>query len=94
LRLLGRSFRSSVPVGESLRWPAPVLVLGALLAYLIFLEVLGFLILTFCFMAVLFRSGAMSWFKSAACSALATSVVYTLFRLWLQVQLPSGLFGR
>jgi hypothetical protein len=94
LILLVRSLRSRERLNfGALRWPALVLVLAALLIYLLFLEALGFVIVTFCFLLLLFRFGETGWIKSAASSVVVTSLAYALFRLWLQVQLPRGWFG-
>jgi putative tricarboxylic transport membrane protein len=94
LILLVRSLRSRERLNfGALRWPALVLILAALLIYLLFLEALGFVIVTFCFLLLLFRFGETGWIKSAASSVVATSLAYALFRLWLQVQLPRGWFG-
>ncbi len=94
LILLARSLKSREQLGfGATQWPALLLVLGALLAYLLFLEELGFVIVTFVFLLLLFRFGKTGWIKSTAGSVIATSLAYALFRLWLQVQLPRGLFG-
>ena len=94
LILLARSLKSREQLGfGATQWPALLLVLGALLAYLLFLETLGFVIVTFLFLVLLFRFGKTGWIKSTAGSVIATSLAYALFRLWLKVQLPRGLFG-
>jgi len=94
LILLARSFMSRERLSfGALRWPALLLVLAALLSYLLFLEAIGFVVVTFCFLLLLFRFGETGWIKSAASSLVATSLAYALFRLWLQVQLPRGWFG-
>jgi hypothetical protein len=94
LILLARSLRSGDRLNfAAVRWSALVLVLAALLIYLLFLETLGFVIVTFCFLLLLFRFGEIGWIKSAASSVVATSLAYALFQLWLRVQLPRGWFG-
>jgi hypothetical protein len=94
LILLARSLRSRERLNfGAVRWSALVLVLAALLIYLLFLETLGFVIVTFCFLLLLFRFGEIGWIKSAASSIVATSLAYALFQLWLRVQLPRGWFG-
>jgi putative tricarboxylic transport membrane protein len=94
LILLVRSLRSRERLTfGAVRWSALVLVLAALLIYLLFLEALGFVIVTFCFLLLLFRFGEIGWIKSAASSVVATSLAYALFQLWLRVQLPRGWFG-
>jgi uncharacterized membrane protein len=54
---------------------------------------LGFVIVTFLFLLVLFCFAEIGWTKQAAWSAVATSLVYALFKFWLKVQLPQGPFG-
>jgi putative tricarboxylic transport membrane protein len=94
LILLARSLRSRERLNfGAVRWSALVLALAALLIYLLFLETLGFVIVTFCFLLLLFRFGEIGWIKSAASSIVATSLAYALFQLWLRVQLPRGWFG-
>lgn len=94
LVLLTRLLKSRDPLEPgAIRWPALLLVLSALLAYLIFLETLGFVIVTFLFLLLLFRFGKIGWIKSAALSVIATALAYGLFRQWLQVQLPRGPFS-
>src|SRR5215510_1301296 len=70
-----------------------LLVTGALLAYLLLLETLGFVTITFLFLFLLLRLEYKGWMFSAA-SALAGAVAaYVLFQLWLKTQLPAGPFG-
>jgi len=94
LILLVRSLKSREWRGSgAIPWPALILVLGALLGYLLFLETLGFVIVTFLFLLALFCFAEIGWIKHVAWSVIATSLVYALFKFWLKVQLPSGLFG-
>ena len=94
LILLLRSLKSREWLGSgAIPWPALILVLGALLGYLLFLETLGFVIVTFLFLLSLFCFAEIGWIKHVAWSVIATSLVYALFKFWLKVQLPSGLFG-
>jgi len=94
LILLVRSLKSREWLGSgAIPWPALILVLGALLGYLLFLETLGFVIVTFLFLLALFCFAEIGWIKHVAWSVIATSLVYALFKFWLKVQLPSGLFG-
>lgn len=94
LILLARSLKSRERLGaRAIPWPALIFVLGALLGYLLFLETLGFVIVTLLFLLALFCFAEIGWIKHVAWSAIATSLVYALFKLWLKVPLPSGLFG-
>ena len=94
LILLVRSLKSRERLASgAIPWPALIMVLGALLGYLLFLEMLGFIIVTLLFLLALFCFAEIGWIKHVAWSAIATSLVYALFKLWLKVPLPSGLFG-
>ncbi|HEU4345885.1 MAG TPA: tripartite tricarboxylate transporter TctB family protein [Candidatus Binatia bacterium] len=94
LVLLARSLRSREEPGfGDIQWRALHVVLGTVLAYLLLLETLGFVTVTFVFLLLLFCFGKTGWIKSGAWSAIATVLIYALFRFWLQVQLPRGLLG-
>jgi putative tricarboxylic transport membrane protein len=76
------------------RWKNLILVLVALFAYAVFLEILGFLISTFLLLIFLFRSiEPQRWVLSIGGSALASSLSYAIFELWLKTQLPRGILG-
>jgi hypothetical protein len=94
LILLVRSLRIRERVGPAaIPWPALLLVLGSLLGYLLFLETLGFVTVTFLFLLLLFRFGKIGWIKSGGWAVITTTVAYVLFKFWLQVQLPRGPWG-
>lgn len=94
LMLLVRSLRGREQFGfGAIQWRALLVVLGAVLAYLFLLETLGFVTVTFVFLLLLFGFGKTPWVKSGAWSAIATMLIYVLFRFWLQVQLPRGPLG-
>ena len=70
-----------------------LLATGAILAYLLLLETLGFVTITFLFLFLLLRLEYKGWTFSAV-SALAGAVAsYAIFQLWLKTQLPAGPFG-
>jgi putative tricarboxylic transport membrane protein len=94
LILLARSLRSREQLGfGAIQWRALLVVLGTVLAYLLFLETLGFVTVTFVFLLLLFCFGKTAWINSGAWSAIATVLIYALFRFWFQVQLPRGVLG-
>jgi putative tricarboxylic transport membrane protein len=94
LILLLRSLKIRERLGSvTIPWTALLLVLGALLGYLLFLETLGFVTVTFLFLLVLFRFGRTDWIKSGGWAVITTTVAYVLFKFWLQVQLPRGPWG-
>jgi hypothetical protein len=76
------------------KWPTVLLVMGVLVLYTIFLRSLGFLLTTFLLLAFLYRAmEPLSWgkvFFGAITGALGS---YAIFQLWLQAQLPEGIFG-
>ena len=92
--LIVRSLRR-VAAGRRIRpesWK-PLVVVGALLAYLLLLEPLGFVAVTFLFLLLLFRIERRGWAFSAVSAALGTVASYVLFQVWLRTQLPIGPLG-
>jgi hypothetical protein len=70
-----------------------VLTTLALLAYVAGMEYLGFLISTFFFLAFLLRTiEPQRWGLVILESLLASGVSYFVFEIWLQAQLPKGIF--
>ena len=70
-----------------------LLATGAILAYLLLLETLGFVTITFLFLFLLFRLEYKRWVISTALALAGAVSSYALFRLWLKTQLPAGPFG-
>jgi predicted branched-subunit amino acid permease len=68
-------------------------VVGALLGYLLLLETLGFVAVTFLFLLLLFRLERLTWAFSAVSAGVGALACYVLFQLWLKTQLPTGPFG-
>lgn len=78
---------------KGMEWNKVILVLLSLFIYAVFLTRLGYLITTFGFMVLLFGlRKSKQWIRwlSALITALAT---YIIFYVWLEVQLPKGIFG-
>ncbi len=77
------------------RWKHLVGVLVALFAYAGVLDLLGFLTATFLLLIYLFRYGLepSRWVWAIGGSAMASVSCYVVFELWLQTQLPKGIFG-
>lgn len=94
LVLIVRSFRrvSERPRIRPESWK-PLVVVGALAAYLLLLEPLGFVAVTFLFLLLLFRLERRGWAFSAASAAIGTLASYVLFQVWLKTQLPTGPLG-
>lgn len=78
------------PAGRGLTWILATIV--ALGAYTLLMTVVGYVLSSFAFMAVLVRMlSSYRWYTVVAVS-LATAVgVYAIFALWLQMELPTGL---
>ena len=69
-----------------------VATIAASLAYVAFVDRIGFMVTTFAFIAALlalYRIG--TWLKITVISALITSSVYVVFARLLMVQLPAGI---
>lgn len=97
LALIVNAIRGRVPVAEGVIWPplsgwARVgLMLGALAIAFYLLDVLGFLVATTLFMAVMvFCLGERSWRMLATVPILSAIGLYAVFAVWLRVPLPKG----
>ena len=76
------------------KWPTVLLVMGVLVLYTIFLRTLGFLLTTFLLLAFLYRAmEPLSWGKVFFGAIIGALGSYAIFQLWLQAQLPEGIFG-
>lgn len=79
---------------QGLRWEKIFGTLGVLLLYAFSLEWLGYIIATILLMLFLFRAIEPQRWPVAIFGSIVTSLItYALFKLWLQVQLPMGLWG-
>lgn len=75
-------------------WSTMFKVMGALVLYALLLKSLGFLLITFLLIVYLFRViEPMSWKKVLAGAFLTAFGSYVIFDLWLEAQLPGGIFG-
>ncbi len=91
---LANSFKQKERISFSgIRWPTLLLVSAAILAYLVFLEKIGFLLLSFLLLLLLFRLEKKGWIVATLWSLAATGASYALFQLFLQSQLPIGVLG-
>lgn len=76
-------------------WGKVVIVTSSLVIYAFLLESLGYLIATFGLMTIMF--GVMRktrWWVRAVTALLTVLTAYIIFYVWLEVQLPRGMFGR
>jgi putative tricarboxylic transport membrane protein len=73
------------------RWPKLVAALVILLAYGFLVEPIGYIAATFIFILLTLKVVEPSRWRTALLEAvLATGFSYSLFELWLKVQLPRG----
>jgi putative tricarboxylic transport membrane protein len=81
-------------LAEKIYWRKALFVLIALIAYAYLLDLLGFLIVTFLFMAFLFWFIEPQPWKSIIGWALVGCVgSYLIFEVWLKLRLPKGFLG-
>jgi len=74
-------------------WPTILKVMGALVLYAIVLKSLGFLLTTFFLIVYLFRViESMAWRKVLIGAILTAFGSYIVFEVWLEAQLPTGIF--
>jgi hypothetical protein len=79
---------------KELHWEKTLFSFLGLMAYAFLLGSLGYCFATFALMFFLFWAiGNQRWFVAIFGSALTSLLTYILFRMWLQVQLPVGLWG-
>jgi len=83
-----------IDLWKGVEWIKAVLVLASLFAYAILLTKVGYLITTFGLMAFLFGliEKTKLWIRVMS-AFVAALVTYIIFHVWLDVQLPKGIFG-
>jgi hypothetical protein len=76
---------------EGIKWEKILLVVMALFAYLFLLQILGYLVVTFCFLVFLQKLlEPQKWRGVLIISALSVVISYVVFGHWLKVQFPNG----
>ena len=86
----------SQPAPEPLARPESArlfVVAGAILGYILLLERVGFVAVTFAFLVLLLRLERRSWAFSAATAGAGAAASWMVFQLWLKTQLPVGPLG-
>lgn len=69
-----------------------LITLGALLLYVFFLEILGFVICTIVFLMLTMRMyGYLNWTRNVIVSVIFTFVLYFSFNYLLKIYLPQGI---
>ncbi len=81
------------PLLGDVRWKRGAWVAGSLILYALFLPLLGYLLSTFFFMAILFSIyERKKWWVVGSSGLLVVLVTYFVFHYWLKVQFPVGFF--
>jgi putative tricarboxylic transport membrane protein len=76
-------------------WNKVIFVLISLFIYAALLQRLGYLLATFGLMTLLLGiMGKSRWWIRIVTAAFTAFVTYIIFYVWLDVQLPKGIFGR
>jgi putative tricarboxylic transport membrane protein len=85
---------SSPDLWKGLHWEKVLYSSVALLLYALFLESLGYILATVLLILFFFRAiEPQKWVVVIFGSVITSFITYFLFKLWLQVQLPRGLWG-
>lgn len=76
------------------RWKNILLVIASLFVYMVVLEKLGFIVSAFLFIVSLIGSiEPKKWYIVIIFAFASTLGAYLIFGIWLQSQLPKGIFG-
>jgi hypothetical protein len=82
------------PIMKGLMWEKSLFVMGALIAYALLINKLGFIVCTLLFLGFLFRVvKPISWPFTIVYSILISFISYIIFEIWLKSQLPRGPWG-
>ena len=83
-----------IPLLSCVNWRNALVILLSLVAYSLFLNLLGFVLTTVFFIASLLRLiSSQRWSVVIAGSILTAFASYLIFEVWLKAQLPQGLLG-
>ncbi len=92
--LSGRAEEAAAFFPEGDSWKRVLMTAGALVAYNLLLQPLGFMLVTFLFVGFLVKCiFPQGWGKSIVTAALSTAVARIVFVNLLEIQFPRGLFG-
>lgn len=81
-------------IWAEVNFPKLIITILIVILYIFLLKKLGFIICTFPLMLILFRYiGYQSWLISIVGASLSSIIAYLLFEIWLNAQLPKGIFG-
>lgn len=81
-------------LSERVRWRKVLSVLLALILYAVLIQYVGFLVVTFFFIAFLLRFvDPQPWRKVIVWGLIGSGGCYLLFDVWMRLRLPKGIFG-
>jgi len=79
---------------EKIRWGKVLITVVALILYGVLMEYVGFLLLTFLFMACLMRFvDPQSWKRVIGWALVGSVGSYLIFEVWMKLRLPKGFLG-
>jgi putative tricarboxylic transport membrane protein len=79
---------------EKVTWKSIALTLIFFLVYILVLEHLGYIIATTLFVGIILKIiEKKGWFLSSWVAVVMALASYYIFKVWLQAELPKGLFG-
>jgi heme A synthase len=82
------------PLWSGVRWPKVLLVFIGMSVYLYIFKFLGFFVCTFLLMIFLFKAvETTKWWASILGSLITILIVHGIFKVWLKVPFPAGVFG-
>jgi putative tricarboxylic transport membrane protein len=77
---------------ERIKWNKQVLVVASLVAYVLLLQVLGYLVMTFILIVFLIRLiEPLRWATTLIVAAATVVITYLIFDYWLMCQFPKGI---
>jgi hypothetical protein len=92
--LLNKKGRQSFSeLWSGLRWPNALITVASLVLYALFLERIGFLLVTFGFMIVLYALGKIKPWIAVTGAVVTITLAYGIFHFALKVQFPRGILG-
>ena len=89
-----RTVRDEEPLWSNVRWRKVLMVLAGMLIYVLLFKFLGFLVDSLLLMIFLFKAvEPMKWRTAIIGSLLTILIAQGVFKLWLRVPFPTGIFG-
>ncbi len=90
----GEAESLKVVTAEKIRWGKVLIAVGALILYGVLMEPIGFLLVTFLFMACLIRFvDPQPWRRVIGWALVGSVGSYLIFEVWMKLRLPKGFLG-